>query len=367
MNSRKDRPSIGWSWRLGRLAGIDLYVHATFLLLLAWLGVVYWRQGGPAAALHGLTLILLLFGCVVLHELGHALTARRFGIDTRDIVLLPIGGVASLERMPEDPRQEILVALAGPAVNLLIAAFLWLTLGVTTVNSWQENSLLHGDLVQNLLVLNLFLALFNLLPAFPMDGGRVLRAGLSLWMDRTRATRTAATIGQLLALWLGFMGLMYNPILVFIALFVWVGAAAEAGSEEMRSLLHGIPLRQAMITRFDTLSPGDPLSRAVALTLETTQKDFPVLEHEHLVGVLTQQALLRGLQESGDHAPVDRYMLTDVEKASPDEPMDRVLDRLQHCGCRVLPVIEEKRLVGLVDLDNLMELIRIENALHAKP
>ena len=364
MNRRERRPSIAWSWHLGRIAGIDIYLHGTFVLLLAWLGWVYWRQGGPVAALHGLTLILLLFACVTLHELGHALTARRFGITTRDIVLLPIGGVASMERMPDDPRQEILVALAGPAVNLLIAAALWLALTLSGGDYWADIGLLRGNLLQNLLILNLFLAVFNLLPAFPMDGGRVLRAGLSLWMDRPRATRAAATIGQLLALWLGFLGLMYNPFLALIALFVWVGAAAEAGSEEARSLLHDIPLRHAMITRFETLAPDDPLARAVALTLETTQKDFPVVERGRLVGVLTQHALLRGLREAGEEAPVGRFVDTEVERATPDEPMDAVLDRLQHCGCRVLPVMEDDHLLGLVDLDNLMELIRIENALR---
>lgn len=365
MSRNQRRPSIGWSWPLGRIAGIDIYVHGTFALLLLWLGWVYWRQGGPQAAVQGLVLTLLLFACVTLHELGHALTARRFGIRTRDIVLLPIGGVSSLERMPEDPRQEILVALAGPAVNLAIAALLWLVLGIQAVPHQEGIAWFQGDLLQSLLVLNLVLAIFNLLPAFPMDGGRVLRAALALWMDRTRATRTAATIGQLLALWLGFIGLLYNPFLALIALFVWVGAAAEAGAEEVRSLLHGIPLRQAMITRFATLAPGDPLARAANLTLETTQKDFPVLDGDRLVGILTQQALLRGLQEAGNEALVNRYMETDLEPATPDEPLDQVLESLQHCGCRLLPVIDQGRLVGLVDLDNLTELIRIENALRA--
>ena len=362
--TKQNAPSLGWSWKLGRLAGIEVYVHATFLLLLLWLGLVYWRQGGMPAAVNGIFFILLLFGCVVLHELGHALTARRFGIQTRNIVLLPIGGVASLEKMPDDPREEILVALAGPAVNVVIAGLLWLWLSVNPVAVHLQEGPVQGGILQNLLVLNIFLAVFNLLPAFPMDGGRVLRALLSFWMDKPRATRTAATVGQMLALWLGFMGLFYNPILVFIALFVWIGAAAEAGSEEIKSLLHQSTLRGAVITHFETLAPDDALSRAIALTLDTTQKEFPVMEDGVIVGVLTQEDLLRGLKEEGAQAPVSRYMQTDVETAEIDEPLDQVLERLQHCGCRLLAVIENGRLAGIVNLDNLMELIRIETALR---
>ncbi len=355
---------MGWSWKIGRLAGIDVHVHATFFLLLLWLGLVYGQKGGLPAAVHGIVFILLLFGCVVLHELGHALTARRFGIRTRHIVLLPIGGVASLEKMPEDPKQEILVALAGPAVNVAIAAFLWLLLSVQPVTPLAAGGAVEGGLLQNLLVLNLFLAVFNLLPAFPMDGGRVLRAVLALRMDRIRATRTAAFVGQIMALWLGFMGLMHNPILLFIALFVWIGAAAEAGSEEVKSLLHGTPLRAAVITHFETLSPLDRLARAIELTLEGTQKDFPVVEEGEVVGVLTQEDLLRGLKEAGPEANVGAYMQKEVQTAEIDQPLDQVLEALQHCGCRLLVATERGRMVGIVNLDNLMELIRIEQALR---
>lgn len=362
---KTESPPLGWSWKLGRLAGIQVYVHATFFLLILWLGLIYWQQGGLPAALRGILFILLLFGCVVLHELGHALTARRFGIRTRNIVLLPIGGMASLEKMPDDPKEEILVALAGPAVNIAIAVLLWLLLSVQPVAPAPETGVpLQGSILQNLLVLNLFLAIFNLLPAFPMDGGRVLRALLSFRMGRTQATRMAATIGQMLALWLGFMGLLYNPILIFIALFVWIGAAAEAGSEEVKSLLHNRALRAAVITHFETLASDDSLARAIALTLDTTQKDFPVMQDGKIVGVLTQEDLLRGLQEAGAQAPVSRYMQTGVETADVNEPLDQVLESLRHCKCRLIIATDQGRTVGIVNLDNLMELIRIEKALH---
>jgi Zn-dependent protease len=225
---------LKWSAKLGRFAGIDVYVHVTFLLLLAWIAFSTWTEtGSPAAVAASLVLILLLFLCVVLHEYGHALTARRFGIGTRSITLLPIGGVALLRAMPRDPWQEILVALAGPAVNVVIAAGLFLLMVIGS----RPGSLLAfdpvtGSLLPTLLTANLVLALFNLLPAFPMDGGRVLRAGLALRMDRVSATRIAARVGRLLALGLAVFGWFYSPILLLIAVFVWIGAGAEADAVE---------------------------------------------------------------------------------------------------------------------------------------
>ena len=178
-----------WSWKIFRLAGIDVYVHATFLILIIWIGISFWLVGGSlAAVISGVSFILALFSCVVLHEMGHALTARRFGIRTRNIILLPIGGVASMERMPDDPKQEIAVALAGPAVNLFIALALWLWLSVTNqLQGVEQFTLQEGSFLQKLMLVNIILAIFNLLPAFPMDGGRVLRAALSMRMNHTRA------------------------------------------------------------------------------------------------------------------------------------------------------------------------------------
>ncbi len=355
-----------WSWKLIRIAGIDVYVHATFFILIVWIGLSYWQiEGTLVAVFSGIGFILALFACVVLHELGHALTARRYGIRTRNIILLPIGGVASLERMPDDPKQEITVALAGPSVNLVIAFGLWLWLSVSNALVQVDDlSLTGGMFLEKLMVINIILAVFNLLPAFPMDGGRVLRALLSMRMSRNRATQLAAKVGQGLALWLGLLGLLYNPFLIFIALFVWIGAATEAGMEQIKSTLSDAAVGRAMLTDFQVLSPDDVLSRAIELTLAGNQKEFPVLEAAVMVGVLTQDDLLKGLQAVGEQALVGDLMQTNIQSADVNEPLQKVLERLQSCHCTLLSVTKAGQLVGIVNIDNIMELIKIQTALQ---
>ncbi len=355
-----------WSATLGNFAGIDVKVHVTFLLLLGYVALVHWRaERSVAAILGGLAFILALFACVVLHEYGHALTARRYGVKTRDIILLPIGGVARLERIPDEPRQELMVAAAGPAVNVAIAAVLALWLEAT--GGWQpveELTVSGGSFAERLLVVNVFLVVFNLIPAFPMDGGRVLRALLAMRMDYVKATQAAASIGQTLAFGLGFLGLFGNPFLVFIALFVWIGAAQEASLVQMKSALGGIPVQQAMITDYRTLELDDLLGRAVDLTLATSQKDFPVLDGERLAGILTQPQLLKALDQHGRELPVAEVMERDFRTAEVSEMMEPVFLRLQECACRTIPVLAGGRLRGLVTMDNVGELVSIRSALR---
>ena len=355
-----------WSWKLIRFAGIDIYVHATFFILIAWIGLSYWLvEGSLEAVFSGVGFILALFSCVVLHEFGHALTARSYGIRTLHITLLPIGGMAAMERMPDDPKQEIAVALAGPAVNVAIALGLWLWLVVSnTLVPVDQLSLTGGPFAERLMLINVVLAVFNLVPAFPMDGGRVLRALLAMRMDHNRATQLAAKIGQGLALWLGLLGLLYNPFLIFIALFVWIGAAAEAAMEQVKSTLMGVTVGRAMLTDFKVLSAEDFLSRAIELTLAGSQKDFPVMENDNVVGVLTQAGLLKGLQEHGEQTRVEECMQYGMPNAEIDEPLKEVLQRLQTCQCRLLSVIDTGKLVGIVNMDNIMELIAIQKALN---
>ncbi len=356
-----------WSLRLGGYRGIEVFIHLTFLILLGFLGVNAWlASGSVAAALSGLGFILLVFACVLLHEFGHALTAARFGIRTRDIVLYPIGGVARLERMPEDPRQELWVALAGPAVNVVIAAVLlaWLVISDALVPV-DQLGWARGPFIERLMLVNVFLVGFNLIPAFPMDGGRVLRAVMAMRMDYTRATQVAAGIGQALALVFGLVGLLWNPFLLFIAFFVWIGAAQESSLVMMKSSLGGIPLQRVMMRDFETLAADDQLLRAVQVTLGSSQRDFPVLEDGRLVGVLRQDDMIRGLHETGPGARVRDAMQTDIRTAHPGEMVETVFQRLGECNCRTLPVTDvHDHVVGLVTMEHLGEFLRIQAALR---
>ena len=353
-----------WAARLGTFAGIDVYVHATFLLLILYFGLIFWAETGTlAGVLGGILLILTLFVCVLLHEFGHALTARRYGIRTKHITLLPIGGLAMLESMPKEPRQEVIVALAGPAVNIAIAAVLFLLIQVAgRPGAIFDFDIIQGGFLANVLAANLILAIFNMIPAFPMDGGRVLRALLSMRMDRVRATRVAAAIGQSVAIGFGFLGLMGNPILVLIAVFIWIGAAAEASATEVDARLRNQPVRRAMITDFRTLSPDQPLADAVDLTLAGTQRDFPVVSGQEIVGVLTQAAILRGLRDRGTDGLV-REVMQPPTVADIHDTLSHLLENLQSSETQLVCITRQDRLVGLVDLENIGEFLRIQQAL----
>lgn len=357
-----------WSWKIARLAAIDVYVHATFFILIAWIGLSIWQQqANVLAVINGIGFILILFVCVVLHEFGHALTARRYGIRTRHITLLPIGGVASLERMPDDPKQEFLVALAGPAVNVVIALGLWLWLQLSNgLVGADEIAATDGPFLARLMAINIMLAVFNLLPALPMDGGRVLRAILAMRLERTRATQIAASVGQILAVWMGVFGFFYYPFLMFIALFVWIGAVAEAGSANIKSILAGVSAGDAMLTDVETLSPEDPLSRAIEITLAGSQKDFPVSNNGVVAGVLTQAALLKGLQAQGQQALVRDWMQQDVQSVDKSEPLEKVIERLRDSPCKLLPVIGAGRTIGFINIDNIAELMQFHKTLHER-
>lgn len=354
-----------YSWRIGRIAGIDVYLHVTFLILLGWVAVSHYLQRQNwQDAWSGLVFTVSLFSIVVLHELGHALTARRFGIRTRDITLLPIGGVARMERIPEKPHEELLVALAGPAVNVLLAALIFGVLAVGSgLASARDFQLVGGHFLSKLLWVNVSLAVFNLLPAFPMDGGRVLRALLAMRMDYVRATHIAASIGQGMAAVFGFIGLFSNPFLIFVALFVWIGAAQEAGMAQMKSGLAGLPVSRVMMTDFRALAPEDTLARAVEHILAGSQHDFPVVNAGQVIGVLTRSNLMTGLAQHGPEGPVSDIMQRGVCTAEADEMVEVVLARRGENDCPVLSVTRNGELVGLLSNENLGEYLMIQAAL----
>jgi Zn-dependent protease len=359
-----------WSWKIGEVAGIGIFIHATFLLLILFILFRHLFGGqGLNAALAGVAFILAIFGCVVLHELGHALTARKFGIRTRDITLLPIGGLARLERMPEEPRQELWVAIAGPAVNIVIAAAIYLTLVMLGSRPELEKlAWVGGNFLSKLMAVNLWLVGFNMLPAFPMDGGRVLRAVLASRIEYTRATHIAARVGQAMAFLFGLLGLFTNPFLLFIALFVWMGAEQEAAMVQMRNSLGGIPVRQVMLTDYRTLTPDETLADAVNHVLAGWQQDFPVVFGERVLGVLTREDLLRNLAQQGTEVRVRDAMRRDVPTVDTHEMLEQGLALLQTCECRSIPVVHDQRLVGMLTPENVAEFMAIETALlsHAK-
>jgi len=357
-----------WSWRIGRFAGIDVFIHATFLLLVGFVGISYWLQTKTAAGtLEGIGFLLALFGSVVLHEYGHALTARRYGIKTRDITLLPIGGVARLERMPDKPVQEFWVALAGPAVNVLIGvllfAYLFLTKTFVPLNGL---SLTSGPFLERLLSVNISLVVFNLLPAFPMDGGRVLRSALAMRMDYTRATHIAANIGQGMAFLFGLVGLFTNPFLVFIALFVWIGAQQEASMAQMKSALGGIPVQRAMLTEFHTVSSHHNLAQVIQLILEGSQHDFPVVDEGRVVGVLTRHDLMTTLSQRDQSTLVADVMRRDFDTVNANDMLEPTFARLQACNCSLFPVLQNGQLVGLLTTDNIGEFLMIQAVLEKR-
>ena len=357
-----------WSWKIARVADIDVYMHATFLILVVWFGYYYWKMFGTlASALEGMVYIVALFGCVVLHEFGHALVARRYQVVTRRITLLPIGGVASMEKLPEDPWQEIKIALAGPAVNVVIATLLWVWLQVNHVPLVAEELVkTGGPFAYRLMVVNVFLVFFNLLPAFPTDGGRVLRAILALFMEHHKATAWASTIGQQFALFFGFLGLFYNPFLIVIAVFLWFAAQAENSSEQMKISFRGSTAADAMLTEFHVLAPSDNLKKAIQFTLASNQRDFPVGDKHNLTHLLTHKQLLSALQESGDQTTVGSLALPNIATISPQTTLTDLFEKLQSGTVPAIAVNDGQGVVGLVTLENLLELVQINRVLDKK-
>src|SRR3954447_12291429 len=358
---------MSWSIPILRIAGIQLRIHVTFLLLIAWLAIGYYTNGGSAAAAGGVLFVLLLFLCVVLHEFGHAFAAKHFGINTPDITLLPIGGVARLERMPEEPRQELIIAIAGPPVNVPIAACLFLVIGWSSMLT--PETARDGNMLAQLLTINVALVLFNVLPAFPMDGGRILRALLATKLSYARATQIAATVGQAFAFIFGFWGLMNgNPVLIFIALFVYIGASQEAALAQMKDVSRRFPVSAAMVREFKTLPVTATLEEAVDALLATSQHDFPVMDAAgNVAGVLTRQDLIAALRKNDSAIRVGDVMRRDIPIVTTGTRFEEAFRIMQECNCPAVPVLDSaRRLVGLLTPENVSELMMIQSALPGR-
>lgn len=354
-----------WSFKIGTFGGTEVRVHVTFALLLLWIWFIQYQAGGAAEAWEGVLFIIAVFVCVVLHEFGHIIAARRYGIRTPDITLLPIGGLARLERMPDKPGQEFVIAIAGPLVNVVIAALIFFMLGFSIdAEQMVEIENPQVEFLVRLAGVNVYLVLFNLIPAFPMDGGRVLRAVLGMWMPWSRATQIAASIGQGLAFVFGFIGLFYSPLLIFIGIFVYLAAAAEAQSAQLRDVASSVLVGDVMITKFASLPRTANIDEAVELLLATTQAEFPVLDADgRFEGLLTRNDMIRALKEHGAGAPVVTAMRTDIPVTHPRRHLQGSLQAMMEAGAPAMAVLDDSgRLVGLMTHENLGEMLMIRSA-----
>lgn len=359
-----------WSFKIGEISGIAIKIHFTFVFVVIWAvaeGASGW--GGIRGALFAAATILLLFACVTLHELGHGLVARRLGIGVKGITLLPIGGIAQLESLPKKPADELLIALAGPAVNFVLAIGLGLTLalgeGADLFLSLgylsQSYGLLTGtrsvlSLIIYLLGANLILGLFNLIPAFPMDGGRALRALLATWTSFPRATRIAARLGQVIAV--GLILLALSPVgsvsLVLVAVFVFTGASFEDQAVQAQAILHGLRVRNALPMRtVRAVAPDDSLSKVMELNFHNHPYGFPVVRGGVLVGLLSRNDLLATIRQAGGQVRVEQAMRRDYPIVAPDDHLLHAQQLIARTGFSMLPVFDKGYFMGLISLEDI--------------
>lgn len=355
-----------WSITLGSVAGTAVRIHITFLLFLIWIWAASYVSGGAEAAWSGLLFMILLFLCVLLHEFGHIFTARAFGVQTPDVTLLPIGGVARLERIPEAPWEEFLIAIAGPLVNVAIALLLIVIAGADI--SGRNLALVENaqvSMVDRLAAVNLFIAVFNMIPAFPMDGGRILRSLLATRLGFTRATAIAASIGQWSAFVMGFLGLFGNPLLIFIAIFVYLAAASEAQLIAVRAMSRGVPITDAMMTHYATLAPDAHIDEAVDTLLRTSQSEFPVVDADgRLIGLLGRNDMIRALKQLGPNARVADAMVNEIPTLSKRACLDEAFTLLQQKMAPAVGVTDAGgRLVGYITPETIGEMLMVREAL----
>lgn len=355
---------------LGKVVGIKIQIHWTFALLLLWIGFVEFENSGDLEKVvmsQGIILALML--CVVLHELGHALAARKFNVKTNKIILLPIGGVASLEKMPENPVHELIIAFAGLLVNMVIALILALIVPIRSYFNFDSlviNEQLYEPTFQNFLfylfIANVMLVLFNLIPAFPMDGGRVLKALLSFKLGHVRATKVASSIGQGFAILFFVLGLFYNPILVLIAFFIFFGAYSENQIVQQGSLLAGHFAKEATLTDITLLNPNTKVQEVIAIILKGTERDFIVMENEEVVGIIHQKDIVKNAVTP--LIPVGELMGKPTRPVAANTSLNEVLERMREERSDFFPVTEDGKFVGAIDRLNISEFILLKSSVR---
>lgn len=354
---------------LGKIANIKIQIHWTFLFLILWIIAEELRRNGSIESVFfNITFIVFLFLFVILHELGHALTAKHFDIATKKITLLPIGGIASLEKIPEDPKQELLVSIAGPLVNVVIATILFFFISfknLTNKNLEELIEYLNNFTLQNfilyLFIVNVAMFVFNLIPAFPMDGGRIFRALLSMKMDRVKATQIAASVGQFIATVFLFIGLLYNPFLIFIALVIFIGAYGENKIVHHLSLLEGHKVREAMLTNFTKLKPENSMEDVINMLLSGSETDFIVINNKHILGILYHQDIIKNSKNRS--LQIKDIMSKSFKVLDADSDLKDAYRLIASEKRPFFPVIKNDILVGAIDLNNLNEFIMIQTSL----
>lgn len=353
---------------LGSIGGTELYVHWTFMLFALWVFVSSYRaQDNWNEALLSLGFLLSVFACITLHEFGHILTASKYGCPTRNITLYPIGGVASLERIPEKQYEEFRMALAGPLVSLGISGFLFLiisaTAGVPAFHGMEE--LTAASFLYNLMVLNLALALFNLIPAFPMDGGRMLRSLLAIRFDRVKATQIAARVGFVFAVAGIVAGVFLNWWLIVIGLVVIVGARGELFMELNRAVMRNHTVGDVTIINYSLLHRNEPLDKAISIILAGREKNFIVQEDDGSFASLSANDILKGLKPD-TVTPVAHLMHRNVPAFTKDIPLADAFQLMIKDGHRICPVMEHGALAGVLEMDNINEFVAFQLARQTK-
>ncbi|MGY6743432.1 MAG: site-2 protease family protein [Cecembia sp.] len=357
-----------FSLYLGSYKNVKVFIHWTFSLLLLWIIISNLRQGMPGMDILWIIIfVLALFACVVMHEFGHALAAQKYGIQTKDIVLYPIGGVARLEKLPEDPKQELWVAIAGPLVNIGLFIILSIILSFTGYNlenlELEELRIRPNTILLYIASANLILAIFNMLPAFPMDGGRVLRALLSIRLPRAKATQIAGGIGQFLAIFFVFFGLFNNPILVLIGIFIFLGAAAEVSHTQQESFLKGYKAKDALMMKFQIVGFDAPLSKAVEKLLNSQATHFVVVRDDVAVGTLSRNEIIKGLKEGNEDTIIEQVADFSPLRIETEEDLDEAWKKMMMENKKVAFIIENGHFLGILDQENIGEFVMVKSAL----
>lgn len=343
-----------WSFQIGKLFGIPIRVHFTFLLLLLFIGISGSKQGGSTSAVFGMATIVFIFFCVILHEVGHSLMAKHYGINVKDIVLLPIGGVSRMDEIPENPKEEINISLVGPLVSFGLAILFFILAKLLNQSiSFKSLTIFRGNLIANLFWINSILGLFNLIPAFPMDGGRVLRGILATSMDSLKATKIAVGVGQGFAILLFFIGIFFNWWMALIAIFIYLGAEGEERMMTVRASLAKSPVRLAMLTDFHTVSPDETIGQVLERICHSLQQDFPVMEKDEMVGILTREAIFSTLHKHEKSAWVKDIMQKDFISTTEDAPLSDIYKTMTIHNLSMIPVMKEKKLKGMINLEQI--------------